>query len=301
MAPCSPRIPSPTWLLGMTDDELAAFEAHIIAVCAEHRGRHWRDFDYRACVTVESKKLKYFIKFDIPRTLWPEFSTQSYIYDCAKSLCNGPRVPQALHYFENQGKAYLVMEHIWLRDESPPDLVEKTAEALNWLSEVPPPSEDLIGPIGGGLIHHRFFKDNRAPLAFSSVGALERYMNKGRKLLPGLATEVKPIVITNDPLIFTQSDMHVSNFGVDQCGNMVLFDFGDIGRLPLSFAKYTMGSHGNGSFIARVANLLRWPNLDNSNMFSMASVSSYLWMKANPALGLDEDGWPQSKKVKPQT
>ena len=45
--------------------------------------------------------------------------------------------------------------------------------------------------------------------------------------------------MTDDPLIFTQSDMHVSNFGVD-------------------------------SFIARVAKLLCWP--DNSNMESMGSL-----------------------------
>jgi hypothetical protein len=53
------------------------------------------------------------------------------------------------------------MEHIRLRDEHPPDLAERMVVALNWLSEVPPPSKDLMGPIGGGLIHHSFFKNNR--------------------------------------------------------------------------------------------------------------------------------------------
>jgi hypothetical protein len=118
----------------------------------------------------------------------------------------------------------------------------------------------------------------------------------------------KPIIIINDPLIFTQSDMHLSNFGVDECGDTVLLDFGEIGRLPLSFAKYTMGSDKDDSFIARVANLLRWA--DNSNMDSMAGVSSCLWMTSNSKLGaatcvfemgvkltfvigLDQDGWPK--------
>jgi hypothetical protein len=93
----------------------------------------------------------------------------------------------------------------------------------------------------------------------------------------------KPIIIINDPLIFTQSesDMHVSNFGVDKYDNTVLLDFGQIGRLPLSFAKYTMKSEDD--FVARVANLLRWP--DNSNIdyrwprspVSMDNVQSETW------------------------
>jgi hypothetical protein len=93
----------------------------------------------------------------------------------------------------------------------------------------------------------------------------------------------KPIVIIDDPLIFTQPDKHVSNFGVDERGNTVLLDFAEIGRLPLSFAKYTMRSDEDDSFIAHLSNLLRWP--DNYNMNSMARVSSCLWMMADPTLG----------------
>ena len=64
----------------MTDAELAVFEADIIVICAEQQRLHWRDDGYRACVFIESK---YFIKFDSPMTLRPEFLTQSYIYDYA--------------------------------------------------------------------------------------------------------------------------------------------------------------------------------------------------------------------------
>jgi hypothetical protein len=90
-------------------NELAAFETDIIAICAEHEQSHWREFDYRACVSFESKESKYFIKFDSPRILWPEFLTQSYICDYAKRHGNGPRIPQALHYFKTQKHAFLVM------------------------------------------------------------------------------------------------------------------------------------------------------------------------------------------------
>ena len=92
----------------MTDVELAVFEADIVATCAEHRQNHWKDDDYRACVSIESKESKYFIKFDDPTTLGPEFSTRSYIHDYAVHHGNGPRIPQALHYFEAKEKAFLV-------------------------------------------------------------------------------------------------------------------------------------------------------------------------------------------------
>ena len=89
----------------MTDAERVTFEADIIAICVEHSQSHWRDVDYRACVTFESKESKY---SGNPRTLWPEFSTQSYIYDYAMRHGNGPRISQPLHYFETKAEAYLV-------------------------------------------------------------------------------------------------------------------------------------------------------------------------------------------------
>jgi hypothetical protein len=67
---------------------------------------HWKDKDYRACVSLESKGSKYFIKFEHPRTLWPEFSTQSYIYDYAKRHHDkhGPRIPQVYTTSKPKGK-----------------------------------------------------------------------------------------------------------------------------------------------------------------------------------------------------
>ena len=175
------------------DTELAAFEADIIAVCAEHEQSHRRERDYRACVTIESKKSKYFIKFDDPEALWSEFSTQSYIYDYAMRHRNGPRISQPLHYFKAQDvfEAYLVMEYIELTDPSLiTNLAERTAWALDWLSKVPAPpedivgpSEDALGPVGGGLIRHSFFKNYKAPVSFRSVADLQFYMNEVHRCL----------------------------------------------------------------------------------------------------------------------
>lgn len=54
--------------------------------------------------------------------------------------------------------------------------------------------------------------------------------------------------------------MRVTSTG-SRHGNTVLLDFGQIERLSLSVATYTMDSESDedDSFIARVANLLPWP------------------------------------------
>lgn len=107
----------------MTDAELAAFEVDIIAICAEHIQSHWQDVDYRACVSLslESRKSKYFLKFDDAKTLWPDLLTQSYIYDYAIRHRSGPRIPQ-----EN---ALLILEHIELTH---PSLITNLARRTGW-------------------------------------------------------------------------------------------------------------------------------------------------------------------------
>ena len=43
------------------------------------------------------------------------------------------------------------MEHITLASP-PPDLIERITEAVKWLSDIPPPADHVIGPLGGGRI-----------------------------------------------------------------------------------------------------------------------------------------------------
>ncbi len=92
---------------------------------------------------------------------------------------------------------------------------------------------------------------------------------------------VTPVNFDDEPVILTQSDMHVSNFGIDEAGKTVLFDFGQIGWLPLSFAKFTMSS--KVQFTADVAKFLRWSC--SSNQASMCEISRCLWMTSEPSLG----------------
>ena len=77
---------------------------------------------------------------------------------------------------------YLVMERIKLQ-ESPPDLAARIQKAVKWLSEVPLPSNHVLGPVGGGRIRHKFFKEFKAPFEFPDIEMLDRYMKNVRPCL----------------------------------------------------------------------------------------------------------------------
>ena len=277
---------------------LKALEANIIEACTNHELVHRKDKNYRACVSIGTD---YFVKFGNANALWPELQTQSYIFDYARSTPHPdtPRIPQVVHHFKDRWIMYLVMEFITLTTDAHPDLIDRTKEALVWLSGVPPPPNHVIGPLGGGRILHDFFQDGEAPLLFSSVDALQRYMHEVRlcfrsrasthrsltcnlgqahKLLSDYGQKhVSPVEMGGDRLMFTQSDMDPSNFGVDQHGKTVLMDFGRIGVLPETFVAYTM----SGKRFAPIANAL---GLSDSSTYSMAVVSPALWIIADPRL-----------------
>ena len=163
----------------MTPEDQAALEATIVTACTAHKTANWRDHkNYRACISIGTS---YFVKFDNIKSLEPEVATQRYISAYAEAhpeLPGTPRIPKVLFSFQREWTMYMVMEYIHLA-ESPPDL-EKRADALIWLSKVPPPPNHLLGPLGGGRIRHQFFKDYKAPLHFSSVEALERFIERVR-------------------------------------------------------------------------------------------------------------------------
>ena len=92
---------------------------------------------------------------------------------------------------------------------------------------------------------------------------------------------VESVRFDGEPLIFTQSDMDASNFGVDDSGKTVLLDFGEIGLLPTSFAIFTM-SLGT-TFTAAVAKFLGWSG--SSNIASMTVISHCLWQVSDPRFG----------------
>ncbi|KAF9801286.1 hypothetical protein IEO21_10149 [Rhodonia placenta] len=272
----------------MSSTNLSALEAAIVDTCEKHQEVHWEDSEYRPCVSIDGK---YFVNIKNPRFLWPEIATHMYISEYAQSQPETPgmpRISKVIHHFTDQNMRYMVMEHITLTDTSPDPT--KIAEALRWLSEVPAPPDHVFGPLGGGVIRHSFFKDYEAPLVFSSIEALERYIEKlisnlgqaGTYLSKLRTTPLERVSLSGERLMFTQPDMHPSNFGVDEHGNMVLMDFGEIAMLPESFVAFTLAQNESQAAIAtaRSIGLSR-----SSNIASIAVISSVLWMIADPTLG----------------
>ncbi|KAE9397353.1 hypothetical protein BT96DRAFT_921549 [Gymnopus androsaceus JB14] len=166
------------------------------------------------------------------------------------------------------------MEYIQPTSIPVPDLPERAAQALQWLRGLRTPENAKIGSLGGGPARHELFQDYTAPLAFSSLEALERYMNTALKWIPRRCRP-DPISISHESLVFTQTDMNVSNFFVDTKGNTCLLDCEDVGLLPASFASYTMCSTLQ-PFATEVAKYLDWPI--SSNINSMIRICGVLWM-----------------------
>ena len=163
----------------MTTISSATFKTTIINICNAHWLNHWRDDDYHPSLPIGN----YFVKYDSYESLEPQVMTQRHVYDYAKTQTNAPRIPKVEYFFRDDvGRGYLVMEHVAVIP-TPKNLAERTVEALDWLALVPAPPNHVLGPLGGGVIHHRFFQDCEAPLVFSSVEALERYINEVRPCL----------------------------------------------------------------------------------------------------------------------
>lgn len=224
----------------MSSTNLSALEAAIVDTCEKHQEVHWEDSEYRPCVSIDGK---YFVKFKNTRFLWPEIATHMYIFEYAQSQPETPgmpRISEVIHHFTDQNMMYMVMEHITLTDTSPDPT--KIAEALRWLSEVPAPPDHVFGPLGGGVIRHSFFKDYEAPLVFSSIEALERYIEKAGTYLSKLRkTPLERVSLSGKRLLFMQPDMHLSNFGVDEHGNTVRGDSDVAGILRSVYAGFKRG------------------------------------------------------------
>ncbi|EKM73995.1 hypothetical protein AGABI1DRAFT_88327 [Agaricus bisporus var. burnettii JB137-S8] len=248
-----------------------ALEDTIVEACIQHLLKFSLHLDdYRLCLVVNG----FFVKFNNYVDIYPEYETLKYISQCAKNDINAPRVPEIVHFFHREDLCweYLVMENINLTPP-PEDFFQRVAKAIQWLHDCPvPPDGARIGPVGSGRARHWLFWEYEAPLEFSSLLALERFLNRAiEKLPPQGRASTAPISISHEQLVFMQSDMDESNFGVDDEGRTCLFDFTTVGLLPESFASYTMSL--------------------TPNQRSMCRVASILVMSSGP-LGLDKDGNP---------
>ena len=95
------------------------------------------------------------------------------------------------------------------------------------------------------------------------------------------------ISISGERLILTQSDMDPSNFGIDETGRVVIFDFSEIGWLPESLANYTLLC--TKKFASDVAARVFGDDLDSvtasSNLASLVQVRMLLFTTGIRTLG----------------
>ena len=82
------------------------------------------------------------------------------VSQCAKLDMSAPRVPEVLHFFHRGYQmAYVVIEYITLTPSPVPDLPQKVTLALQWLRDIPAPTELVrIGPLGVGCDRYTLFK-----------------------------------------------------------------------------------------------------------------------------------------------
>ena len=100
-----------------------------------------------------------------------------------------------------------------------------------------------------------------------------------------------PLSMSNDRVLYSQSDMDDSNFGVDREGRTVVLDFESIGLLPETLILCTLSRDHNLREV--LPSLLATVGLSGETSLEwLAAIRSCLWMTADPTLGESKStGW----------
>lgn len=143
-----------------------------------------------------TSKPLFFIKYG--NYVLAEGRTQQHLYDRAQSDARAPRIPQIYDVFtdDRTGREFIVMEFVpaptltqWLalatsdseREARTEDGSHRVLDAIAWLYALDVSQDGPLGPVGGGIAHHRFFADHTAPMPFASTDALQAYINTARR------------------------------------------------------------------------------------------------------------------------
>ncbi|KZS91634.1 hypothetical protein SISNIDRAFT_496485 [Sistotremastrum niveocremeum HHB9708] len=283
----------------LTSENQEALEATVVKASAEHERVSYRSNGiYRRTYCLGDHDPSYpdlFIKYNDNGTQRSEAEMLQRIYALAcKDGDAAPHVPEPIHCFKGErALVYLVMRHIERQDVSPDVLVAKAASVVQWLRSKRYTAEEPFGIQPHSLVHHRLFKDRRAPLPFTNVLAAEKYFNTA---LHRIRRPVEPIVeisLTSEDVVLTQSDMDESNFAT-------------IRGLPLSLADYTLLR--TTPFAKAVAECMFDPveteeRLGTPTMKSLVEVRKQLRWTYDDSLGLDADGnvkYPPRQRSAPQ-
>ncbi|KAK2596516.1 hypothetical protein N8I77_013403 [Diaporthe amygdali] len=252
-----------------------------------------------------------YVKFGPLKQIATEVQNHEYAFGALKKMppnqTRGIRIPEIYHTFnvgeELNQKMFIIMEYIdgktlaELVEEHGYETTKKThegsiARAIRLLMSIKAPKDQGPGPVGGGRIRHPLFKNETSYLAYSSVDALEKYLNQ----VSTCRNKAAPTVhLKEEKLCFYYSDFFEGNFIFTDSGEICLIDFDKAGFLPQSFMIYALAeSHWDpGRWIKNNIMLsLREDELKavEKNLEAMRNIFSWL------AIGC-RVGVPQPKRL----
>ncbi|OAA59033.1 Protein kinase-like domain protein [Niveomyces insectorum RCEF 264] len=111
----------------------------------------------------------------------------------------------------------------------------RVADAFMALSRIPvDPSKRSPSAVDGSHIKHQMFDDRVAPRLYENVQQLQDHLNLLSKRLRGNT----PCNMAEEPLVYCFSDLHMSNFMIDEDGRMAVVDFAHTSFVPASMALF---------------------------------------------------------------
>ncbi|KAG8812446.1 hypothetical protein FRC17_002032 [Serendipita sp. 399] len=220
-----------------------------------------------------------FIKYG-PMVAMAEARTQKYIADIVNSdEKTVVLVPRVYYAFRSGRDGYTVMEHVGDEDSTEDDC-DTVADAVQRLRSIPSPTTSP-GPVGGGILVHRFFSDHLCDVQYNSVKDLQQHINNI------LAISEFPYRVDfskedDGQLRLCLDDIHPRNFRKDKNGRIFAVDFGKTSFLPFAFQDLAY-MDGSG-FAERVGERLNHPGSQYTGILRIASGRLYLFNNSSHGL-----------------
>src|SRR5258708_3903175 len=118
----------------------ATLKSAVVSTCAQHECENGNDCNYRCCLPFG----KYFVKFGMYSSFYPEVVMLNYLADLTKSNVS---VLQVHHFSHDNGwMAYVVMEYIDLLQVLAETLALKTVQEVHWMCSMPALHTLSLGP-----------------------------------------------------------------------------------------------------------------------------------------------------------
>ncbi|KAF6763416.1 hypothetical protein DFP72DRAFT_1000818 [Ephemerocybe angulata] len=189
------------------------------------------------------------------------------------------RVPLVYFAFKTARYGYIVMEYIKGVACSRPD-AKLVGAAVQYLIAIQAP-DSRPGPVGGGLIGHRFFVDCESSAEYESVQQLEDHVNGILRYAkrPDLTVSFKDEFEAHG-LCLSLSDMNQNNFLKDERGDIVAIDFEVASFLPMCFIELAFAETNSG-FVSLVSRHVHIPKSGHLKALQKAMYTLLRWRNNN--------------------